>query len=119
MPFYIARDEKWGGPISYTKYEDVVADYASEKLSPADLKIGMVDAINELLAPIREELVDNKEFADIEANAYPPEKVVKKKQKVKKIGTMYKGKDKKEPKQNTENETAEQTADKTADLKIE
>ena len=119
VPFYIARDEKWGGPISYTKYEDVVADYASEKLSPADLKIGMVDAINELLAPIREELVDNKEFADIEANAYPPEKVVKKKQKVKKIGTMYKGKDKKEPKQNTENETAEQTADKTADLKIE
>lgn len=89
VPFFINRDEKWGGPLSYNTIEEVRADYASEKLSPSDLKIGVVDAINGILAPIREILLNDKEFADIEAKAYPPEEK-KKKSKQKKMGTMYK-----------------------------
>lgn len=86
--FYINRDEKWGGPVTYTSIEDLERDYKEEKLSPADLKIGVVDAINSILAPIREILLNDPDFAEIERRAYPPpQPVVKKDKKKKKIKT--------------------------------
>lgn len=88
--FFVNRDEKWGGPITYHTIEELKSDYAADKLSPADLKIGVVDAINEILQPIRETLLGDPEFAEIEAKAYPPvEATQSKKKKVKKIGTKY------------------------------
>lgn len=118
VPFFVNRDEKWGGPVAYHTFEEVVADYASEKLSPADLKIGMVDAINALLAPLREELLNDAEFADIEAKAYPPEQAQQKKKKVKKIGTMYKGKAAGSTAAGAEEHNVP-VAEKISDLKVE
>jgi len=93
VPFFINRDEKWGGSLSYHSFEQVKADYAADRLSPADLKIGVVDAVNEILAPIREILLKDSDFVEIEKKAYPPvEEPKKKKTKQKKIGTFYKGK---------------------------
>ncbi|PRT56876.1 Tyrosine--tRNA ligase, cytoplasmic [Wickerhamiella sorbophila] len=91
--FFINRDEKWGGPITYTNIEDLKRDYAEEKLSPADLKIGVTDSINSLLKPMREMLLDNPEFIEIEQKAYPPpEEKTKKVKKVKKDkGSRYPG----------------------------
>lgn len=91
--FEINRDEKWGGPLTYTNIEDLKRDYAEEKLSPADLKIGVVDAINALLKPMREVLLNNPEFIETESKAYPPaEEKVKKTKKVKKDkGSRYPG----------------------------
>lgn len=90
--FFINRDEKWGGPITYHTIDDLKSDYAADKLSPADLKIGVVDAINEILEPIRKILLEDTEFATIEKKAYPPPEAPQgKKKKVKKIGTKYAG----------------------------
>ena len=42
--------------------------------------------MNELLKPIQEEFAASKEWQDIEEQAYPPEKVVKKEKKAKDKG---------------------------------
>lgn len=88
--FHIERDEKWGGSVTYNNIEDLKADYASEKLSPPDLKHGVSDAINALLEPLRQEFLNNPEFQKIAELAYPKvEEAKKKKKKEKKIGTKY------------------------------
>ena len=50
----IERPEKYGGNVSYDSYEALTADYFSGKLSPVDLKAGIVDGINKTLAPVAE-----------------------------------------------------------------
>ena len=49
----IERPEKFGGNITYTKFANVVADYASEKLYPTDLKNALADWLIEKLTPAR------------------------------------------------------------------
>ncbi len=51
--FLVTRPEKFGGDIEYTKYSEVVADYAAEKLYPTDLKNALADWLIEKLAPAR------------------------------------------------------------------
>jgi tyrosyl-tRNA synthetase len=51
--FKIERSDKFGGNITYTKYTDVVADYASEKLFPLDLKNALAEWIIVKLEPAR------------------------------------------------------------------
>lgn len=90
--FHIERPEQYGGPLDYTSIDDLKNDYASEKLSPQDLKIGVSDAINGLLKPIREDFLNSAEFQEIEKKAYQvAEKAPKKAKKEKKIGTRYPG----------------------------
>jgi hypothetical protein len=56
-------------------------------LTPQDLKLGVTDALNALLQPIREEFHNSPEFQESLALAYPkPEKKVK---KVKDKGSKY------------------------------
>lgn len=88
--FYINRPDQYGGPLNYTNIESVKKDYENEKLSPQDLKIGVTDAINDLLKPLRDEFLSSPEFQELEKNAYPsaPGKT-KKVKKEKKIGTHY------------------------------
>lgn len=61
--FIITRPEKFGGNVTYTKYADVVADYAAEKLYPTDLKNALADWLIEKLAPARAhfEIPEHKE----------------------------------------------------------
>lgn len=61
--FDITRPEKFGGNVIYTKYTDIVADYASEKLYPTDLKNALADWLIEKLAPARAhfEMPEHKE----------------------------------------------------------
>ena len=51
--FIINRSEKFGGPLTYTSYEDLVLAFEKKDLHPADLKLGVIDYINALLEPIR------------------------------------------------------------------
>ena len=99
--FNINRPEKYGGPMTYTSYEAVEADFKDQKvrsvrnslkekkrltfkMQPEDLKIGVTDAINQLLDPIRIEFEGNPEFQKIAELAYPPENKTKKPAKPKK-----------------------------------
>lgn len=61
--FTIERPEKFGGNVTYTNYADVVADYASGKLYPTDLKNALSEWLIEKLAPAREhfEIPEHKE----------------------------------------------------------
>lgn len=49
----INRDEKWGGDLEYTNYEDLEKDYAEKKLHPQDLKKAVAEWLIEKLAPAR------------------------------------------------------------------
>ena len=91
--FDIDRPEKFGGPVSYSSIDDIKKDFAEQKLAPPDLEAGVTEAINELLAPIREEFQNNPEFQEAEAKGYPapvPEKT-KKAKKPKNKGDRYPG----------------------------
>ncbi|CCJ29371.1 unnamed protein product [Pneumocystis jirovecii] len=70
----INREDKWGGPLSYTCYDHLESDFANRKLFPQDLKLGIIDELNRLLEPIRMEFKENKEFQEILQLAYPSEK---------------------------------------------
>lgn len=51
--FSVKRTEDNGGDIVYNNYEDMEKDYVDEKLHPGDLKAGLIDALNEILEPVR------------------------------------------------------------------
>lgn len=72
--FEIFRNEKWGGPLSYNCYDHLEYDFANKKLFPQDLKLGIADALNHLLEPIRLEFKENAEFQKVLYLAYPNEK---------------------------------------------
>jgi tyrosyl-tRNA synthetase len=90
--FPIDRPEKFGGPITYKSFVDLVNDYREQKLAPPDLKAGVADQINILLAPIREDYENDKEFQEANELGYPaPVKVEKKKKAKKDKGSRYPG----------------------------
>jgi len=51
---HIERPSKYGGPVDYYSYEELERDYLEGKLHPADLKLGVAEALDKLIAPIRE-----------------------------------------------------------------
>lgn len=52
----IERDEKWGGNVTYNRFEDLKSDFVEKKLHPSDLKKSVAIFINNLLKPAREHL---------------------------------------------------------------
>ena len=54
---HVERPEKYGGPVDFTSYDDLMNAYASGKLHPQDLKKGAADAVSEILRPVREHFV--------------------------------------------------------------
>ncbi|CAL9732870.1 tyrosine--tRNA ligase, cytoplasmic [Monosporozyma unispora] len=89
--FFIDRPEKFGGPITFKSFAELKQAFRDEKLSPPDLKTGVADAINALLAPLREEFAANPEFQEAEKKGYPVEVKVKKTKKPKNKGSRYPG----------------------------
>eukprot|EP00826_Nyctotherus_ovalis_P022787 TRINITY_DN1759_c0_g2_i9.p1 TRINITY_DN1759_c0_g2~~TRINITY_DN1759_c0_g2_i9.p1 ORF type:complete len:855 (+),score=332.33 TRINITY_DN1759_c0_g2_i9:99-2663(+) len=58
----VERKEANGGNKTYTKYEDLEADYVSGALHPGDLKPAVIKYINDILKPVREHF-KNDEYA--------------------------------------------------------
>ena len=67
-PFVVERPEKYGGDLVYEDYPDVEADFVSEELHPADLKSAASTYISEVIAPVRERLLNRP---DLLREAYP------------------------------------------------
>lgn len=64
-----------GGDISFSKYEDLEAAFANQKIHPGDLKNAVEVYINRLLDPIRKEFEVNPELKLLASKAYlPPQK---------------------------------------------
>ncbi len=57
----VERPEKYGGTVVYDSYERLLDDYMNGRLHPADLKKATAEALIELLNPIRERLLSDKE----------------------------------------------------------
>jgi tyrosyl-tRNA synthetase len=64
----IERPEEYGGDLHYDAYAPLEADFLEGELHPADLKPAASEAIAELVAPIRERLLDRPAVL---ADAYP------------------------------------------------
>jgi tyrosyl-tRNA synthetase len=71
-PFTINRPAKYGGAVSYATYSELEAAFAAKQLYPADLKMGMIEALNALLAPIRKAF-ETEELQALVKSAYPQE----------------------------------------------
>ncbi|XP_034610252.1 LOW QUALITY PROTEIN: tyrosine--tRNA ligase, cytoplasmic [Trachemys scripta elegans] len=68
--FVILRDAKWGGNKTYTTYEELEKDFATEVVHPGDLKSSVEVALNKLLDPIRERF-NTPELKKLTSAAYP------------------------------------------------
>lgn len=58
----VERDEKWGGNITYSNFEDLKSDFEKKNLHPSDLKKSVALFINNLLKPAREHLSKTETF---------------------------------------------------------
>ena len=67
-PFVVERPEEYGGDLTYESYEPLEADFVSGDLHPADLKPAAAAAIDEVIDPVRDRLLDRP---DLLARAYP------------------------------------------------
>ena len=67
-PFVVERPEEYGGDLSYDGYDALEEDFLSGELHPADLKPAAAAAIDDVIAPVRERLLDHP---DLLAEAYP------------------------------------------------
>ncbi|KZT35918.1 tyrosine tRNA ligase [Sistotremastrum suecicum HHB10207 ss-3] len=80
--FSIQRKEEFGGDQHYAEYESLEKDYVDEKIHPGDLKAAVANALLNLLEPIRKAFEGDEEWQKVEALAYPVEKKVAPKKKV-------------------------------------
>ncbi|KAK8864275.1 phosphoribosylaminoimidazolesuccinocarboxamide synthase [Kwoniella newhampshirensis] len=69
--FSISRPDKFGGDIHVSSYKQLEKEYVAQNIHPGDLKTGVQDALITLLAPIRKEFEEDKEWQEIERLAYP------------------------------------------------
>ena len=56
----IERSDKFGGNVTYAKFEDLVKDFTDGTLHPMDLKSATADHINKLLEPVRKHFSKGK-----------------------------------------------------------
>jgi tyrosyl-tRNA synthetase len=68
--FVINRDAKWGGPIVFKSYAEVHEAFEAKRLDPVDLKLGVTDALNAFMDPVRRDF-ESPEMQDLIRRAYP------------------------------------------------
>ena len=52
----VERPSKFGGNVTYCEYEELMADFATKKLHPADLKRAVAELVVSVVSPIRESI---------------------------------------------------------------
>lgn len=62
----IKRNEKFGGDVTYTNYEELEKDYAERKLHPMDLKTAVAEWLIAKLEPARKYFEDPKRASALE-----------------------------------------------------
>ncbi len=63
--FLISRPAKFGGDITYYRYEDLEKDFAEGKLHPMDLKNGVAEKLIQILEPARKTFESDKKLQEI------------------------------------------------------
>lgn len=80
--FVIKRDEKFGGDLSFSSYEELETKFVNKEIFPLDLKNAVTELLNEYMDPIRK-VFETSEMKSLIDLAYPPE-VKPKKEKAQK-----------------------------------
>lgn len=60
--FVIDRPEKFGGPLTYTTYDALEADYVDKKMHPMDLKAAVAKEMNTLLQSTRDSVAGKEQL---------------------------------------------------------
>lgn len=82
--FSVFRDEKFGGSLHYSSFDDLKTSFANKDLHPKDLKSAVAESIVKLLEPIQKSFEANEEWKEVEKQAYPdPNAKPEKKKKIK------------------------------------
>lgn len=59
--FVVRRPQKYGGDVTYTRYEELEKDFIEGKLHPLDLKRALAEYLVEVIRPIRERILSDPE----------------------------------------------------------
>ncbi len=65
VEFRIDRPNKYGGPITYWRYEDLERDYVEGKLHPLDLKNAVSNYLIRIVEPIRESVLSRPKAKEL------------------------------------------------------
>ncbi len=57
----LERDQKFGGSIEFSSYDEVEGKFRSKEIHPQDLKTAVAAHVNELLEPVRRHFEENEE----------------------------------------------------------
>lgn len=74
--FKVERPEKYGGNVEFSSYKELEKDYADGKLNPPDLKLAVINYLNQFLSPVIEHFEKDKharklfEFVQEQYNNY-------------------------------------------------
>ena len=60
----VERPDKFGGNVTYTRYQDLEGDFAQKKLHPSDLKATVSKYVTDIIRPIKEKIVLTDELSD-------------------------------------------------------
>ena len=60
----VERPDKFGGNVTYTRYQDLEEDFAQKKLHPSDLKATVSRYVTDIIRPIREKIVLTEELSE-------------------------------------------------------
>ncbi|XP_020099150.1 tyrosine--tRNA ligase 1, cytoplasmic-like [Ananas comosus] len=63
--FEVVRQEDNGGNKTFASVEELIADYESGALHPADVKPALAKAINQILQPVRDHFKNNSEAREL------------------------------------------------------
>jgi tyrosyl-tRNA synthetase len=75
-PLVINRPAKWGGDLTFATYLEVESEFSAGKLASADIKQALTKEINDIVHPLREQLLKGA-GKDLYDEAYPAPKKVK------------------------------------------
>jgi tyrosyl-tRNA synthetase len=63
--FVVQRDEKFGGNVSYSSYQELEQAFAAKELFPLDLKNAVTDYLDRLVEPVRRHFAENEEARNL------------------------------------------------------
>lgn len=69
--FVVEREERFGGNVSFQRYEDLEQAYIEQTVYPLDLKNSVAKYLNQLLDPIRRKFESSSELQQLRRDAYP------------------------------------------------
>ena len=79
--FDVKRPEQYGGNISFNSYSELENAYKKEELSPVDLKMTVIDYLDQLIKPIRDHFENDEKAKKLHQFVIAAQKKYKKKKK--------------------------------------